>query len=147
MEPRAICLHMLNKKDVKNMRKEEPLLFIQNPVIRKFIYKPMIVEEESTSIFEMENVREEAPAVIEEVKEEQSSVTELNIQHRLDYLNHPFRKELYQPIEIVTEAKVVKGKIHEIQDGLLLIKENEELTSVAIRDIQEIKWKQQSFLI
>lgn len=137
---------MLSQKDVNDVRKEEPLLFIQNPVIRKFIYTP-VVEEESTSIFEMENVREEEPSISEEVKEEQPSVMDPTIQHRLEFLNHPFRREIYQPIEIVTEAKVFKGKIHEMKDGLLLMKENEELTSVEIRDIQEIKWKQQSFVI
>ncbi|WP_301107785.1 hypothetical protein [Sporosarcina sp.] len=128
------------------MRKEEPLLFIQNPVIRKFVYKPMM-EEESTSVFEMENAREEVPAAIEELQDEQPSVANPDIQHRLDFLNHQFRRELYQPIEIVTEANVIKGKIHDMKDGLLLMMENEELTSIEIKDIQEIKWKQQSFVL
>ncbi|GKV66002.1 MULTISPECIES: hypothetical protein [Sporosarcina] len=132
------------------MRKEEPLLFIQNPVIRKFIYTPA-VEEESTSIFEMENVREDVQEDVrpetEEVIEEQPSAVNLNIQHSLDFLNHSFRKELYQPIEIVTEEGVNKGRILEIKDGYLSMQENDETISIEIKDIQEIKWKQQSFVI
>lgn len=132
------------------MRKEEPLLFIQNPVIRKFIYTP-VVEEESTSIFEMENVREDVQEDVrpetEEVIEEQPSAVNLNIQHSLDFLNHSFRKELYQPIEIVTEEGVNKGRILEIKDGYLSMQENDETISIEIKDIQEIKWKQQSFVI
>ncbi|MEV9640505.1 hypothetical protein ABZ756_07385 [Mammaliicoccus sciuri] len=132
------------------MRNEEPLLFIKSPVIRKFMCTPT-VEEESTSVFEMEHTREaerviELPQLV--VSDEEVSV-EVNpyIQKNLDYLVHPFRKELYQPIEIVTEERVVKGILEELKDDVLWMKEGEDLTSITIHDIRDIKWKQQSFSI
>ncbi|WP_153731986.1 hypothetical protein [Sporosarcina obsidiansis] len=135
------------------MRHVEPLLFIKNPVIVKYLYTP-VIEEESTSVFEMESSKEVERIIdssVLQVKKEEEKLVEINpkIQERLDHLNHSFRKELYQPIEIVTKEKVVRGKIHEVTDGLVLIKEGneEEFTSIAIHDVTDIRWKQESFII
>ncbi|MDV6376903.1 hypothetical protein ORD22_01315 [Sporosarcina sp. GW1-11] len=131
------------------MRHEEPLLFVNSPVIRKYIYKP-VPEEESTSVFEMEHTRNverriEPPVLDDPVKEKLLVIP--HIQQNLEYLDHPFRKELYQPIEVVTDVQVIKGKIHEVDHNLLWMKKDEELISVVISDIRDIKWKQQSFTL
>lgn len=138
------------------MRHEKPLLFITSPIIRKYRYTP-IVEEESTSVFELEHSRvierSEVIATLEfqsteelpEIQQEKS--TNEPIRKRLEYLHHPFRKELYAPLEMVTEKEKIKGKLHDLEDEMVWIKTNEEITSVRIEEILDILWKQQSFTI
>ncbi|PIC97980.1 MULTISPECIES: hypothetical protein [unclassified Sporosarcina] len=141
------------------MRHEKPLMFISSPVIRKYRYTP-IVEEESTSVFEPEHSRElERPEVLpvpeslsaQESQESPEIQQELLATHlirqRLEYLQHPFRKELYAPLEIITIKGSVKGKFHDLENEIVWINSNKEITSVRIEEILDILWKQQSFTI
>lgn len=144
---------MLEEKDVKKLGHEEPLLFIKSPVIRKFVYTPVLLEE-STSVFELAHTRQQERQVdsfvVDIPKATEETTTEKTmdprIQRSLNYLNHPFRRELYQPLEVIMQEQVVKGKIHEVTDDLLWMKTEETLISISIDDIQEIHWKQQSFI-
>ena len=138
------------------MRHEKPLMFISSPIIRKYRYTP-IVEEESTSVFELEHSRgterPNAPQVPElEATQESPEIqietpTNEPIRQSLEYLHHPFRKELYAPIEIVTENGIIKGKLHDLENEVAWIKTNKEITSIRIEEILDILWKQQSFTI
>ncbi|WP_303967703.1 hypothetical protein [Sporosarcina ureae] len=138
------------------MRHEKPLLFITSPIIRKYRYTP-IVEEESTSVFELEHSREierPEPTSIPEIQPtqelpeiQQEKAAAEPIRKSLEYLHHPFRKELYAPLEIVTETGKIKGKLHDLEEEMVWIKTNEEITSVRIEEILDILWKQQSFTI
>ncbi|PIC71630.1 hypothetical protein CSV77_00010 [Sporosarcina sp. P16b] len=138
------------------MRNEKPLLFISSPIIRKYRYIP-IVEEESTSVFEPEHSRgSEGPVVLpvtENVSVQESPEIENElvatqlIRQSLEYLHHPFRKELYAPLEIITEKGSIKGKLHGIENEVVWINSNKEITSVRMEEILDILWKQQSFTI
>ncbi|AXH98521.1 hypothetical protein DV702_01625 [Sporosarcina sp. PTS2304] len=131
------------------MSQKKPLLFVNSPVIRKHVYKPL-PEEESTSIFEIEHTREEVhlqQPSIDDMSIEEDMLTNPQIQPILYYLDHPFRKELYQPIEVITKDQVIKGKIHELDSSLLWMMKDHELISIALGEITDIKWKQQSFTI
>ncbi|PIC84986.1 hypothetical protein CSV72_15955 [Sporosarcina sp. P20a] len=138
------------------MRHEKPLMFISSPVIRKYRYTP-IVEEESTSVFEPEHSRElERPEVLpvpeslsaqESPEIQQELLATHLIRQRLEYLQHPFRKELYAPLEIITIKGSVKGKFHDLENEIVWINSNKEITSVRIEEILDILWKQQSFTI
>ncbi|PIC66568.1 hypothetical protein CSV78_12240 [Sporosarcina sp. P16a] len=138
------------------MRHEKPLLFISSPVIRRYRYTP-IVEEESTSVFELEHSRGlEHPVVLpvaeslsasESPEIQQELLATQLIRQRLEYLQHPFRKELYAPLEIITEKSSIKGKLHDLENEVVWIKSDKEITTVRIEEILDILWKQQSFTI
>ncbi|PIC75789.1 hypothetical protein CSV74_14205 [Sporosarcina sp. P19] len=139
------------------MRHEKPLLFISSPIIRKYRFTPITEEEESTSVFQPENTRaverindltipenslaQESPMIQQELE-----ATQL-FRERLEYLQHPFRKELYAPLEIITENGVIKGKLHNLENEIVWINSNKEITSIRIEEILDILWKQQSFTI
>ena len=142
------------------MRHEKPLLFITSPIIRKYRYTP-IVEEESTSVFELEHSRmldpsspaPELPAVQEsleglEPSEPQKEAPIIGpFKKILEYLYHPFRKELYTPIEIITGNGKFKGQLHDLGEEIVWINIGEEITSIRIEEILDVLWKQQSFTI
>ncbi|PIC56232.1 hypothetical protein CSV80_12720 [Sporosarcina sp. P12(2017)] len=139
------------------MHHEKPLLFISSPIIRKYRFTPITEEEESTSVFQPENTRaverindltapknslaQESPMI------QQESVATQLFRERLEYLQHPFRKELYAPLEIITENGVIKGKLHNLENEIVWINSNKEITSIRIEEILDILWKQQSFTI
>ncbi|ARK25576.1 hypothetical protein SporoP37_13545 [Sporosarcina sp. P37] len=134
------------------MRHEKPLMFISSPVIRKYRYTH-VLEEESTSIFELEHSRgaerTELPAVPESpaIPEPEEALHNPEIKNKLEYLHHPLRKELYQPLEMITESGSVKGKLHNLENETVWVQSDGNLTSVPIKDILDIRWKQQSFSI
>lgn len=138
------------------MRHEKPLLFISSPIIRKYRYVP-IVEEESTSVFEPEHARGlERPEVLpvteslsaqESPEVQQELLAAQLIRQRLEYLQHPFRKELYAPLEIITVKGSIKGKLHDLENEVVWINSDKEITTVRIEEILDILWKQQSFTI
>lgn len=138
------------------MRHEKPLLFISSPIIRKYRYIP-IFEEESTSVFEPEHTRGlERPEVLpvteslsipESPEVQQELLATQLIRQRLEYLQHPFRKELYAPLEIITVKGSIKGKLHDLENEVVWINSDKEITTVRIEEILDILWKQQSFTI
>lgn len=135
------------------MNEEKPLLFIDSPVIQKFFYSPSAEEEstsfedESTSVFEPEHTRKK-DRVIELPGVDNGEITEpadSRIRQNIEYLHHPFRKELYQPLEFITENETFKGKVYQVDGGTLLLEQDGNIIEVKISDVLDIRWKQQSF--
>lgn len=129
---------------------EEPLLFVNSPVIVKHVYVPQI-EEESTSVFEPE-IRQLQETSATTLASEKSAVEKSAVDPRIrqisDYLASPFRRELYQPLEFLAGEQIVKGKILEVQDSALRIEETKSgiITDLSLDEVTDIRWKEQSFI-
>lgn len=134
------------------MRRRKPLMFISSPVIRRRRYTPP--EEESTSVFEPERpktmpenttITEILP--VEPAKDiEQSDPNTERLRENLEYLNHPFRRDLYTPLEFVLHDERIIGKLQNYDDGTAWIESNDGVLTIALEDLLDIVWKQQSFI-
>ncbi|ARF18286.1 hypothetical protein [Sporosarcina ureae] len=139
------------------MRHEKPLLFISSPIIRHYRFTPITEEEESTSIFQPEHSRSlertdvlpvpEISMAQESPENPQESEATRLFREKLEYLQHPFRKELYAPLEIVTENGIIKGKLHNVENEMVWINSSKETISIRMEEILDILWKRQSFTI
>lgn len=119
------------------MKERKPLLFIQSPVIQAFQPPP---REESTSLFEPVRQLPRKPAVLETAVDEA-------IFARLEFLHEPFRRQIYCPLEIIAGEQTIKGKIHKLERNVLWMEQGDELTPIELSRIQDIQWKQQSFIL
>lgn len=119
------------------MKERKPLLFIQNPVIQAFRPPP---REESTSLFEPVRQPPRKPESLESLIDEA-------VFARLKFLHEPFRRQIYCPLEIITDEQTIKGKIHKLERDVLWMEQDDELTPIELSRIQDIQWKQQSFIL
>lgn len=139
----------------------EPLLFVQGPPV--FIH--MVIEEESTSVFEMESTPANQEKTVENTKEsalgrsetEVEKTTEQFVFHpntmmkKLQYLATPFPKQAYKPLHFVLEKEIIKGAIDELHDQNVIIQLDGEkintFVSIDINDIREVLWRGTPFEI
>lgn len=133
------------------IRKAEPLLFVNSPVIVQRIVIPT-VKEESTSVFEMSHEKEAERIAEPIVKVEADALPEQDqpvrvpvspLLNMLEYLSGSFQKQVYQPLEIVCTDQVVKGSVYAMEGETLWFKQmgEEELLPIELHDIQDVHWR------
>lgn len=123
-----------------------PLLFVQGPPV---FVKVKVVEEESTSVFSPDEtfLKEKIDIASTDIPlalaEDDSQKPE--IRGLIDYLNRPFQKQAYQPLQFIVEGKTVKGDIQKVQDSTIWIGNDGDVTEVEISLIEDVLWRGQSF--
>ncbi len=127
-----------------NISYKDPLIFVQGPP--PVYMKRVVVEEESTSVFvpNEESVQETLKiASLSQV--EQSKVVDPIILGKILYLSGPFQRAAYKPLQFLVEGKSVKGTIQRVEDDLLWIDADDEVTKLEIGKIDDVLWRGQSF--
>ena len=122
----------------------EPLLYIKSPTY--FLTNPQFLDEEdleeSTSVFVKENYISEAK-IEESIEENDVPLNELLVK-QLQFLEKPFRQELYQPLVVcLKDGRKLPGAASDVQrDSFMLIsKELQTQEIIQIDDVQEILWR------
>jgi hypothetical protein len=108
--------------------------------------KKAVFEEESTSVFvpSVESVRE-AIDIKPAIQEEATHVVDPILLGRIRYLSEPFQKQAYKPLQFVLEDGIVKGEIQKLENDILWIETNDEITELDIRKIEDVLWRGQPF--
>ncbi len=111
-----------------------------------------VMDEESTSVFvpNMENPEELGiPDDVMEMEQQQidSDVqVDPSVARRIAYLEGPFQKEVYRPLEFRTSEEAHKGTIGKVDGNTLYIELEEEGTvAVEMHQIKEIFWRGKPF--
>ncbi|MFD1206000.1 hypothetical protein ACFQ38_12955 [Sporosarcina contaminans] len=130
---------------------KEPLLFISGPppVFTKITIQK--IEEESTSVFVMDELTEHEQIEVnpspqhETQHETQHEIENPVILNKITYLSEPFQRQVYQPLQFVIKGEKVKGTIQKIEDGSVWINCKDELKKVEIKHIEEVLWRGHPF--
>ena len=122
----------------------EPLLYIKSPTY--FLANPQFLDEvdleESTSVFVKENYIPEAKNE-ESIKQNDLPLNEVLLK-QLQFLEKPFRQELYQPLLIcLKDGRKLPGAASDIQSDSFMLTSKELQTQeiIQIEDVQEILWR------
>lgn len=134
----------------------EPLLFVQGPPV----YIRVVMEEESTSVFELETTltddtltsvtnksveQEQLPSKMEPVVHKHTKVQSNGIIKKLQYLATPFPKQAYKPLHFVIGEEVITGEIEELKEQTVIIQldnpEPNAFVSIEMNDICEVLWR------
>ena len=122
----------------------EPLLYIKSPTY--FLANPRFLDEvdleESTSVFVKENYIPEAKNE-ESIEENDVPLNEVLLK-QLQFLERPFRQELYQPLLIcLKDGRELPGVASDIQSDSFMLTSKELQTQeiIQIDDVQEILWR------
>lgn len=110
------------------------------------VYAKRVVEEESTSVFvPSEESVKETIEIASFSQVEQSTVVDPVILDKILYLSGPFQRAAYKPLQFLVEGKSVKGTIQRLEDDLLWIDADDEVTKIEIGKIDDVLWRGQSF--
>ncbi|MDW0117026.1 hypothetical protein QTL97_08775 [Sporosarcina thermotolerans] len=108
--------------------------------------KRIVVEEESTSVFVLnEESVKETIEIASSSQVEQSKVVDPIILGKILYLSGPFQRAAYKPLQFLVDGKSVKGTIQRVEDDLLWIDADDEVTKLEIGKIDDVLWRGQSF--
>ncbi|WP_252502459.1 hypothetical protein [Sporosarcina sp. Marseille-Q4943] len=107
--------------------------------------KASVFEEESTSVFvpKDESIRETID--IKSSVQTASHVVNPAIMRKIRYLNEPFQKQAYSPLQFIVEGDIVKGAIQKVEDDILWIESNDMITEIEIAKIEDVLWRGQPF--
>ncbi|QTD41235.1 hypothetical protein [Sporosarcina sp. Te-1] len=142
------------------IRFQKPLLFVQGPPV----YTRIIVsDEESTSVFVMiedgKSTMEDAPEYdITPVFDGESLPSDDNderpshpvIFDTLHYLNNPFRRQVYRPLQFYLKEEQVKGSLRKVEGDIIWIdplEGGEGPVKLVINEIESIHWRGQPFIM
>ncbi|MBB4824456.1 hypothetical protein HNO89_001678 [Sporosarcina luteola] len=142
------------------IRFQKPLLFVQGPPVYTRI---VVSDEESTSVFVMNEegrtTGEEMPDYdIRPILDNESIPAYDNTEQRshpiildtLQYLNNPFRRQVYRPLQFHLKEKQLKGSLRKMEEDIIWIDpldEEEGPIKVDIHEIESIHWRGQPFAI
>ena len=136
-------MHIVRKKGV-DILEREPLLFIKSPTY--FVTNPQFLDEvdfeESTSVFVKENAIHETKSE-EIIEASDEPINELLVK-QLQFLEKPFRQELYQPLVIcLKDGRKLPGAASDVQGDSFMLTSKELQTQeiIQIEDVQEILWR------
>jgi len=149
------------------IRFQKPLLFVQGPPV----YTRIVAsdEEESTSVFVMiedgKAASEERPDYditpvysgdsapshdIDPTYDTDERPNHPAIYETLQYLNNPFRRQVYRPLHFYLKEEQVKGNLRKVEEGTVWIDPLEDGTApimIAMNEIESIHWRGQQFIM
>ncbi|MEK4522829.1 hypothetical protein MKX96_14490 [Psychrobacillus sp. FSL W7-1493] len=118
----------------------DPILYISGPPVFhlppqirakeevEIVVDETIIEEESTSIYEMKNkISEKNIAVFEKLK----------------FLSKPFQRKVYRPLSFhMVDGSIIQGEVQEVTDDQVIICTNgENLENYPIHQVNKIFWR------
>ncbi|MCG3089670.1 hypothetical protein [Sporosarcina cyprini] len=149
------------------IRFQKPLLFVQGPPV----YTRIVAsdEEESTSVFV---VNEDGKTALGEMPEyditpvfsgdstpnhdiDQTYDIDTRVSHpaiyeTLQYLNNPFRRQVYRPLHFYLREEQLKGSLRKVEGETVWIDPLEGGTApimIAMDEIESIHWRGQQFIM
>lgn len=149
------------------IRFQKPLLFVQGPPV----YTRIVAsdEEESTSVFV---VNEDEKTALEKMpnyditpvfsgesepihdndypSDNDKQPSHPAIYDTLQYLNNPFRRQVYRPLHFHLREEQVKGSLRKVEGETVWIDPLEDGTApvmIAMEEIESIYWRGQQFIM
>jgi hypothetical protein len=118
---------------------------VQGPPVYVNVKVAAILEEESTSVFvpNDESVREKTD--ITPPIQKASHVVDPGVMTKVRYLSEPFQKQVYTPLQFILEDGIVKGEIQKLENDILWIETDDEITELEIGKIEDVLWRGHPF--
>lgn len=126
---------------MRNIYKNEPLLFVHGPPIYIRIAN---TDEESTSVVVLHEDEFAKPSDTELNEVETVSTVKPSIFRRITELGKPFQRQVYRPLQFIIGEETLLGEIEKIEGETVLIKlvgEEDLIVGVEMNTIEEIFWR------
>lgn len=118
----------------------DPILYISGPPV--FHLPPQLRVKEEVEIVLEEPIIEEESTSIYEIKNTMSAKT-VAIYEKLKFLSKPFQRKVYRPLSFhMDDGSIIQGEVQEVtEDQVILSINGESIETYPIHQVKKIFWR------
>ena len=118
----------------------DPILYISGPPV--FHLPPQIRSKEEVEIVVDETIIEEESTSIYEIKNTMSAKNNA-IFEKLKFLSKPFQRKVYRPLSFhMADGSIIQGEVQEVTDEQVIFSINgESLETYHVHQVKKIFWR------
>lgn len=119
----------------------DPILYISGPPV--FHLPPQLRVKEEVEIVLEEPIIEEESTSIYEIKNNTMSVINSAIFEKLKFLSKPFQRKVYRPLSFhMADGSIIQGEVQEVtEDQVILSINGESIETYPIHQVKKIFWR------